>query len=227
MSTLLKRHSRQLSLLLSSLRHALLNRLHLPAALISSSQEQRSRSPFRSCTMAGLVPSWATLQSCCAMPSWFPQMQTQPQEHLLLPCLQMLLNTAFSSGTVPQSWKTSLVTPIFKRGNATDTAHYRPIAVGKPPSRLYASILGQRLVPYTEQQGLRSPTQAGYRPGHSTMHQTFMLQHVIDKHRCLKSQLYLCSPQICVRPGAVVAAMGSPSPFGVARHHAGRHTVLV
>ena len=44
----------------------------------------------------------------------------------------------------------------------------------------------------TQQQGLRSPTQAGYRPGHSTIHQTFVLQHVIDKHRRLKSPLYLC-----------------------------------
>ena len=41
--------------------------------------EAEMRSPFRSCTMAGLVPSRATHQSCCAMPSWFPQMQTQPQ----------------------------------------------------------------------------------------------------------------------------------------------------
>ena len=106
----------------------------------------------------------------------------------------MLLNTAFSSGTVlmPQSCKASLVAPIFKRGDATDTANYRPIAVGEPLSRLYASILAQRLVQYTEQQDLRSPTQAGYRPEHSIIYQTFVLQHVVDKHRRLKSPLYLC-----------------------------------
>ena len=99
---------------------------------------------------------------------------------------------AVSSGTVPQYWKTSQVAPVFKRGDATDTTNYRPIAVGEPLSRSYASILAQRLVQYTEQQGLRSPTQAGYRPEHSTIHQTFVLQHVIDKHRRLKSPLYLC-----------------------------------
>ena len=113
-------------------------------------------------------------------------------EHLLVPCLQLLFNTAFSTWSVPQSWKTSLVTPIFKKGDATDTANYRPIAVGEPLSRLYASILVQRLVHSTEQHDLRFPTQAGYRPEHSTIHQAFVLQHVIDKHRCLKTPLYLC-----------------------------------
>ena len=112
--------------------------------------------------------------------------------HLLVPCLQLLFNKDFSTGAVPQSWKTSLVTPIFKKGDATDTANYRPIAVGEPLSRLYASILVQPLVQFTEQQDLRSPTQAGYRPEHSTIHQAFVLQHVIDKHRRLKSPLYLC-----------------------------------
>ena len=83
----------------------------------------------------------------------------------------MLFSTAFSLATVPQSWKTPLVTPVFKRGGATDTANYTPIAVGKfkPLSRLYASILVQRLVQHTEQQGLRCPTQAGYRPEHSSI----------------------------------------------------------
>ena len=60
-------------------------------------------------------------------------------EYLLVPCLQMLFNTAFSSCKVPQSWKTSLITPIFKTGDAADTAKYRPIAVGEPLSRLLAS----------------------------------------------------------------------------------------
>jgi len=86
-------------------------------------------------------------------------MKIQLQKHLLVPCLQLLFNTAFNTGSVPQSWKTSLVTPIFKKGDTTDTADYRPIAVGEPFSRLYASIF---------------------------------LQDVIDKHRRLKTPLYLC-----------------------------------
>ena len=80
-------------------------------------------------------------------------------------------SSAFNTGSVPQSWKTSLVTPIFKTGDVTRTTNYIPIAVCEPLSKLYASILVQRLVNFTEQHALRSPTQAGYRPGHSTIHQ--------------------------------------------------------
>lgn len=112
--------------------------------------------------------------------------------HLLATCLLVLFNAAFSTVQVPQSWKTSLVTPILKRGDATDTANYRPIAVGEPISRLYASILAQRLVRYIEDRHLRSPTQAGYRPELGTLHQGFALQHVVDKHRHAKQALYLC-----------------------------------
>ena len=49
-----------------------------------------------------------------------------------------------------------------------------------------------KLLSKTCQHDLRSPTQAGYRPELSTIHQTFVLQHVIDKHKRLKSPLYLC-----------------------------------
>jgi len=61
--------------------------------------------------------------------------------HLLAPCLLVLFNAAFSTRQVPKSWKTSLVTLVFKHGDATDTANYKPISVGEPISRLYASIM--------------------------------------------------------------------------------------
>ena len=65
-------------------------------------------------------------------------------------------------------------------------------ALGRAGEGLYASILARRVVDYTEEQQLRSPTQAGYRPDLGTTHQAFALQHVIDKHGHAKKLLYLC-----------------------------------
>ncbi len=52
--------------------------------------------------------------------------------------------------------------------------------------------MASRLVKYTEDQQLRSPTQAGYRPQLGTMHQAFALQHVVDKHKHARKPLCLC-----------------------------------
>ena len=40
-----------------------------------------------------------------------------------------LINYSFSIGSVPQRWKTSKVTPLFKSGDASDPSNYRPISV--------------------------------------------------------------------------------------------------
>ena len=73
-----------------------------------------------------------------------------------------------------------------------DTASYRAIAVGEPVFRLYASILNQRLLDYTEEHGLRAPTQAGFRPGLSVVHQLFSLQHLTERQRQRRQRLYVC-----------------------------------
>jgi len=86
----------------------------------------------------------------------------------------------------------SLVTPVYKRGDAqVTTANCRPISVTEPLSRLYAKLLNDRLVSFTETCNLRSPTSAGFRPGLSTTHQMIMLQHVADNART-RIPVYCC-----------------------------------
>jgi len=58
--------------------------------------------------------------------------------------------------------------------------------------RLYAALLNQRLVEYTEAEGLRAPSQAGFRPGMSTLHPVFTLQHLFDRARHRREPLFCC-----------------------------------
>ena len=114
-----------------------------------------------------------------------------PHPHTLAPALLAVLNAAFCSGVVPAAFNGSLVTPVYKKGTPGDTSNYRPIAVGEPISRLYANILNARLVKFTEDNQLRAPSQAGFRPGLSTVHQLFTLQHFIDQTGA-RGPLYCC-----------------------------------
>ena len=71
-----------------------------------------------------------------------------PPLHQLAGPLAQLLNAAFTTGCVPEAWTTSLVTPLLKKGDPSDTANYRPVAVGAPLVRLYAAVLNARLMDF-------------------------------------------------------------------------------
>ena len=95
--------------------------------------------------------------------------------HLLAETLAALFTAAFTAGSIPDSWTTSAVTPILKKGDPTVTSNYRPVAVGTPIARLYASVLNNRISPYFEAEELRAQAQAGFRPRRSRKPQSIRL----------------------------------------------------
>ena len=111
--------------------------------------------------------------------------------HVLAPVLLEVLNCAFAKGEVPASSNVAHLTPVFKRGDPNEPQSYRPIVVGEPLLRLYAVILNRRLTQYLEVNNLRSDAQAGFRPGRSTVHQLFALQHFIDAANARGERLLL------------------------------------
>ena len=117
---------------------------------------------------------------------------THQRGHELAPAIAALFQAAFTAAAIPSAWATSTVTPIHKKGDPTDTANYRPVAVGVPLARLYAGVLNSRLTAYLEAQRLRAQGQAGFRPLRSVGHNLFALQHAIDKCRRNRQPLYCC-----------------------------------
>ena len=112
--------------------------------------------------------------------------------NVLAPVLAGVLDAAFTSATVPAAFNAGLVTPVYKKGSKVDVLNYRPIAVTEPIMRLYAGVLNACIVAFTEGYDLRADMQAGFRPGRSTVHQLFTLQHFIDKERRHKRVLCAC-----------------------------------
>ena len=81
----------------------------------------------------------------------------------------------------PQSWRDTKVTPLFKgRGDPADMNNYRSIAVTPPFTKLFMSIINQRLTSYADDHGLHAPTQAGFRKHHTTIEQTLILHTLIQ-----------------------------------------------
>ena len=70
---------------------------------------------------------------------------TLPAESDVAEHLVRLLNLVFEAGQVPSDWHEVVVSPVFKRGDKTDMANYRPICVGDNLEMLYAVVSNARL----------------------------------------------------------------------------------
>jgi hypothetical protein len=114
------------------------------------------------------------------------------QEYILAPYLTKLFNICFDVGRVPDHWCTALLSLVYKKGDKLDWQNYRPLAVTQVISKVYALLLHKRLTRWAEGQQLLTPAQAGFRPGHSTTMNIFLLLHFIHKYRRLSQPLFTC-----------------------------------
>ncbi|CAF1550752.1 unnamed protein product [Rotaria magnacalcarata] len=90
----------------------------------------------------------------------------------------------------PQDWKTSLLIPIPKNGNAKDCSNYRTIALISHASKIMLKIIQRRLEPFLERE--MPVTQAGFRKGSGTRDQIANLRWLMEKAREYQKEFYLC-----------------------------------
>lgn len=83
----------------------------------------------------------------------------------LAPVLHYLFNLSLSTGKFPTLWKFSYIFPIFKSGDPSLTANYRPVAILSEPSKVFESIVTKKL--YSIVGPLISQDQHGFIGGRS------------------------------------------------------------
>jgi hypothetical protein len=108
-----------------------------------------------------------------------------PTSHLnpLVTPLTAIFNHLLDHSVVLDQWSATLITLLFKKGDPTLWANYRPIAIVQLLSKVYAMIMHQRLSAWAESEGVREPAQTGFRPHQATTHHAFVLQHHITRYK--------------------------------------------
>ena len=90
--------------------------------------------------------------------------------------LFLLWKASFNSGHIPDSLKTQYVTPVYKKGDKTEAANYRPISITSHIIKIFERVIRKSLVSHMENNNLLSSKQHGFRKKRSCL--TQLIDHV-------------------------------------------------
>ena len=82
--------------------------------------------------------------------------------------LTLIINQMIVTGIYPKAFKTSKVSPLFKKGDNTLLSNYRPISLLPTISKIFERIIYNQLSNYFNDSNLLAEQQYGFRPRHST-----------------------------------------------------------
>ena len=80
--------------------------------------------------------------------------------------LTTLFQTSLDKATVPNDWKKASVCPIFKKGEKSAAANYRPVSLTCVTSKIMEHILTSQLMRFAEENDIFHQNQHGFRRNH-------------------------------------------------------------
>ena len=83
--------------------------------------------------------------------------------------LSDIFRKSFRSGQLPDEWKQASICPIFKKGNASDPANYRPVNLTCIALKVMETIIKNRLTWHLTSHDLLNTGQHGFRHGRSCL----------------------------------------------------------
>ena len=98
--------------------------------------------------------------------------------HTIVPSLTKLFNLCLAQGIFPDMWKQANVLPLFKKGDPSDTANYRPVSLLSCVSKIFERIVFKHLYNFITDNNILSNHQSGFQPGDSTTNQLSYLYHI-------------------------------------------------
>jgi hypothetical protein len=82
--------------------------------------------------------------------------------------LSQLFTYSFENSILPDEWLQSIITPIFKKGSASDPNNYRPISLTSTMCKLMEFIIKDQLIAYLLDKGIINKHQHAFIKNHST-----------------------------------------------------------
>jgi retron-type reverse transcriptase len=100
---------------------------------------------------------------------------------IILPYLQLLINTSIATNTFPQNLKHALIKAIHKQGEKENPSNYRPISLLPVTSKILEKIISRQLLEYLEDNNLINANQYAYRRKTSTEDALIKISELVYK----------------------------------------------
>jgi len=89
-----------------------------------------------------------------------------------------LFNLSLATGIFPESFKKSIITPVYKNGDRKLTQNYRPISLIITFSKIFEKCIKEKLLNFLEHTNFLSSKQFGFTRGEST--DTALYKHIFE-----------------------------------------------
>ena len=89
--------------------------------------------------------------------------------------IRLIWSESFDRGIVPQYYKQTTITPLFKKGNRARAVNYRPVALTSHIIKVYERIIRKSMVHFLDNNEILCGNQHGFRSGRSCL--TQLLSH--------------------------------------------------
>ena len=96
--------------------------------------------------------------------------------------LLKLFNCILSQSIYPSAWNKSILTPLHKSGELSDTNNFRGVAVSSCLGKLFNKILNTRLEQKCVREGLINDCQGSSKKGSRTADHLLVIKFLIDKY---------------------------------------------
>ena len=110
-------------------------------------------------------------------------------EEAMVDWVTELVQEVWRTRQVPQEWKDAMLVPLFKKDRKIYD-NYRGISLLSVPGKLLALILLDRLQAIIDPQLMEA--QCGFRKGHGTVDQFWVVRQVLETATEYRTPLYLC-----------------------------------
>ena len=115
------------------------------------------------------------VNSSAGIDQMHPKLFVETANELCEP-LCVLFQNLFDSGHTPSQWKHGLISPIYKSGDRSNAANYRPVTLLPVISKIMEAMVAETLVGHLESNGFLSPAQHGFRRGRSCVTNLLLTQ---------------------------------------------------